>query len=243
MPCSVCQSHQMDLDYEVFLSNSPINLMEGKDISQSSIFSPKEPMNFDTVLVAEGVEKESVNSFSQDQQIHEDQEIHETVPYEDEIHEERSKISRVDYADVSTFPGREKEPVLSTEAFNESHQVDEEQSVAMETSSSVCQMHQKIREVDEARNFQESIERPQEDKSYLKESMDYGKSSVVNENLEELIEGSVEEHEKESKFEFQEKVLPEDEKLNVVPSESKNLDVTPQSKFQGGSVGKPKPGL
>ncbi|XP_061350376.1 sister chromatid cohesion 1 protein 2 [Gastrolobium bilobum] len=238
----------MDMYFDIFPPSSPINLLEDEDLFQNSMFSRKEPMNIDTVLAIEGVETDSVNMLGQDQQINEDQTDQETVPCKDEIHEEISIFSQEEHVDIGKFSGREKEPVLSVEALNESHQVDGEQSLAKEASSSSCQMHQEIIDFHEARNFRESLERPQGDKSYQKECVDHGKSSVA-ENLEELIEGSVQEHEKEGKLEFQEKVSLEDGRLSIITPESinvdvapTNVDVTPQSRFQGGSVGRPKPG-
>ncbi|MED6212073.1 hypothetical protein PIB30_079737 [Stylosanthes scabra] len=228
-----CQSHEMDVDYEFLLPNSPINLMEDKNTSEKSIVHVGEPMNFDMVLLAEGVEKEPVNELIA---------IPEAETCEDKIPEERSRISSDEPADVSILSGREKEPVLSVEAFNESHQVDEEHSMVMETSSSLRQMHKEISEVHEIINFQENTERPPEDKSHQEDCMDYSKSSVAEKNLGENTERSVEEHEKESTFVCKEKVLLECEKLNVIPSESKNPDVTPQSKLQRGSATKPKQG-
>ncbi|MED6187127.1 hypothetical protein PIB30_073443 [Stylosanthes scabra] len=239
-----CQSHEMDVDYEFFLPNSPINLIEDNNTSEKSIVHVGEPMNFDMVLLSEGVEKEPLDLFcqDQDQQNNEVLAIQEAASCEDKIPEERSRISRDELVDVSIFSGREKEHALSVEAFNESHQVDEEHSIVMETSSSLCQMHKEISEVHEIRNFQENTERTPEDKSYQKDCMDYSKSSVAEKDLGENTERSVEEHEKESTFVCKEKVLLECEKLNVMPLGSKNLDVTPQSKLQGGSVTKPKQG-
>ncbi|KAJ1427540.1 sister chromatid cohesion 1 protein 2 isoform X1 [Sesbania bispinosa] len=72
--------------------------------------------------------------------------------------------------------------------------------------------------------------------------MDHGKSFVVKESLEELIALSVEEQDNKDKSEFQEKNSLEDGKLGAIAAESKKLDVTSQSKFQGGLVGRPKPG-
>ncbi|KAK7338326.1 hypothetical protein VNO77_18932 [Canavalia gladiata] len=238
----VCPWQLMNMDFEVFPPNDPINLLESRDIFQSSIFSHKEPMNFDTVLVVKGVEKESVNLFVQDQQVNEDQTVQEIVPCEEEIHEERSRTSHEESMDISMFSGREKEPVLSVEAFCESHQVDNEQIMAKETLNSFHQMNLEIIEVHEARSFQESIERPLDEKFYGKECMHHRSSSVSNEILEELIEGSVEKHDNKGKLEFQEKVSLEGEKFSSILPELKNLDATPQSKFQGGSVGRPKPG-
>ncbi|XP_027350779.1 sister chromatid cohesion 1 protein 2 [Abrus precatorius] len=214
-------SHLLNMDLDDCPPNSPINLLESRDIFQSSIFSQKEPMNVDTVLTVEGVEKESICLFAQDQQIN-DQTVQEIVLCEDEIHEERSRISQEEYRDISMLSGTENEPVLFVEAFNESHQVDNNIAVK-ETSSSLSQMNQETIEVQKARSFQESIERPRDEKSYGEECMHQGKSSAAKEILEDLIEGTV-------------------EKLSFIPPQSKNLDVTPQSKFQGGSVGRPKAG-
>lgn len=232
------------MDFEVFSPNSSINLLASKDLFQNSIFSQKEPINLDTVLVVEGIEKESVNLFGQDRQINADQTVREVVPYENEIRQEGSRISQEEHMDISMFSRIGKEAVLSVEAFNESHQVDDERNIAKEAPSSLCQMHRNIIEVNDDRNSQESIERPRDAKSHRKESVDHAKSSVSKESLEELVEGYIEERDSEGKLEFQEKVSLEDGKLSVIPAESKNLDVTPQSKFQsGGSVGRPKPGL
>ncbi|KAL1352720.1 hypothetical protein HN51_016716 [Arachis hypogaea] len=238
-----CESHEMDVEYEFLLPNSPTNLMEDKNISETSIVHVGEPMNFDMVLLAEGVEKEPVDLFGQDQQINEILAIHEAASCEDKLPEERSRISRDEWVDASIFSGRVKEPALSVEALNESHQVDEEQSMVLETSSSLCQMHKESTEVHEIRNFQENTKMPQEDKSHqIDFCMDHSKSSVAEKNLEENTKRSVEEHEKESKFMCQVKVLLECEKLKVISAESKNLDATPQSKLQGSSVRKQKQG-
>ncbi|TKY63100.1 Sister chromatid cohesion 1 protein 2 [Spatholobus suberectus] len=235
-------SHLLNMmDIEALSQNSPVDLLESRDIFQSSIFSQKEPMNFDSVLI-EGLEKESVSLSGQDQQIIEDRTVDDIVPCEDEIHEESSRISHRESMDIGMVSGREKEHVLSVEAFNESHQVDNDQSSAKETSSSLCKMNQEIIGVHEARSFQESIEKPQEENSYENECVHHGNSSVAKEIHEKLIEESVEKHDNKGKSKFQEKVSLEDERLSVIPPKSKNLDVTPQSKFQGDSVGRPKRG-
>ncbi|XP_020239336.1 sister chromatid cohesion 1 protein 2 isoform X2 [Cajanus cajan] len=233
---------QMLMEIEVFPQKSPIGLLESRDTCQSSIFSPNEVTNFDNSSLIAGVEKESANLLGQNQQIIEDRSIKHIVPCEDEIQEESSRISQEGPMDNNMFSMREKEHVLFVEAFNESHQVDIDQNSNKETSSSLCKMNQEIIGVHEARCLQESIEKPQNEKSYEKECVRHGNSFVDKEIPEEHIEGSVEKHDNKGKLVFQEQVSLEDERLSVISPKSINLDATPQSKFNVDSVGRPKRG-
>lgn len=137
----------------------------------------------------------------------------------------------------------EKSPVFEESLEEHSEGSIEEFNMAMETVRSFCEMHNEIVAIDGAGSFREIIERTQDDESYRKESVHSEKSCVVEESLNELVQGSLEEHDKERNLEFGKKVSLEDEKSSVIPSESTIIDVTPQSKFQGGSIGRPKSGL
>ncbi|XP_027185979.1 sister chromatid cohesion 1 protein 2 isoform X2 [Cicer arietinum] len=136
----------------------------------------------------------------------------------------------------------EKSPVFEESLEEHSEGSIEEFNMAMETVRSFCEMHNEIVAIDGAGSFREIIERTQDDESYRKESVHSEKSCVVEESLNELVQGSLEEHDKERNLEFGKKVSLEDEKSSVIPSESTIIDVTPQSKFQGGSIGRPKSG-
>ncbi|XP_057437468.1 sister chromatid cohesion 1 protein 2-like [Lotus japonicus] len=242
----------MGMDFEDSPPDSSINLVAGEEQLENSLFSRKEPMNFDSVLIVDETEKESINLSGEDQQMNEDQEVQEIVKCVDEIvqeivkcvdgiNKERSRISEEESTDISMFSEREKETVLSVEAFNESCEVDDDHIMAREMSSSSCQVHQEITQIHEARNFQESIGRSQDDISSQDEFVDHVTSSVAKESHEEVVGGSVEEHDRKGKLVFQKKVSFED-RTPTIPAQSKTLDVTPQSKFQGHSVGIPKPG-
>jgi len=222
---------------------SPGGLLESRDTLESSMFSLKEPMNSESVLIVEGqLEKEFVKLHGQDQQNIEDQTIKDIVPSEDEIHEDSSKISQDECIDSITFCGREEEHVSSVEEFTKSCQVDTVQSSVKETLSSLCNMSEKIIEVHEASSLGESIEKPEDKKSQEKECVHRVNSSVANDIHEELIEGYAEKRDNEGKLGFQEKVSLDDKRLSFTLSETKNLHVTPVSKFQDDSVGRPKQG-
>ncbi|CAJ1791855.1 unnamed protein product [Sphenostylis stenocarpa] len=217
----------------------PVSSPESRDTLENSMFSLMEPMNLDNVLIVEGLEKESVNLSGQDQQIIEEQIIEDIVPTDDEINEESSRISQVD---INMFCGREEEHVLSVEEFTKYRQVDTAQSSAKETFSSLCNMNEEVIEVHVARSLEESIENPQDKKSHENECVYHVNSSVANDIHEEHIEGAVEKRYSNRKLGVREKVSLEDENLSFTPSKSKNLEVTPQSKFRDDSVGMPKHG-
>ncbi|XP_027916767.1 sister chromatid cohesion 1 protein 2 isoform X3 [Vigna unguiculata] len=213
---------------------SPVGLREG------SMFSLKEPMNLESVLMVEGrLEKEFAG---QDQQIVEDQTSKDVVSSEDEMHEDSSRISQDEYTDISIFCGREEEHVSSMEEYIKSCQVDAVQSSVKETLSSFCNMSEEIIEVLEARSLEESTEKTEDNIHQEKECVPHVNSSVTNDIHEELIEGSAEKCDNKGKLGFQEKVSVEDERLSFTLSKTKNLDVTHVSKFQDDSVGRPKRG-
>ncbi|KAK8473277.1 hypothetical protein PHAVU_001G096000 [Phaseolus vulgaris] len=214
-----------------------------RDTLESSIFSLKEPMNLESVLTVEGrVEKEFVKLSGKEQQIIEDQTIKDAVTSEDEIHEDSSRISQDECIDISMFCGREEEHVSSVEEFAKSCQVDTAQSSIKETLSSICNMSEEIVEVHEAISLEESIEKPEDKKSQEKECVHHVNSFIANDIHEELIEGSAEKHDNKETLGFQEKVSLDDERLSFTVSKTKNLCVTPVSKFQDDSIGRPKQG-
>ncbi|KAL2320265.1 hypothetical protein Fmac_029234 [Flemingia macrophylla] len=234
--------YQLLMDIEVFPQKSPLGLMESRDICQSNIFSLNEPMNFDSSSLRAELEKESTDLSGQNKQIIEDWSVKHIVPCKDEIHEESSRISQEEPIDINMFSIREKEHVLPIETFNESHQVNTDQNSTKETSSSLCKMNQEIIGVHEARIFKESIEKPQNEKSYEKECVCHENSFVDHEIREEIIEGSVEKHDNKGNLMFQEQVSLEDERLSVIPPKSINPEASPQSKFQVDLVGRQKQG-
>ncbi|KAF7801673.1 sister chromatid cohesion 1 protein 2 [Senna tora] len=136
----------------------------------------------------------------------------------------------------------EKHDNKGKEISTEDEKFDEEQITAKETTNTECQMLKEIGEVHEARNSPPSMERFQGDKSNEKECMDHDRSSVDEKKIEKLIEGSVEKNHNKSISKLQEKNSIEDEQFHVIPPESKGLDITPQTKFPGGSVAKLKAG-
>ncbi|KAK7377705.1 hypothetical protein VNO80_03136 [Phaseolus coccineus] len=221
---------------------SPVGLPESRDTLESSIFSLKEPMNFESVLIVEGRVEKEFKLCGKEQQIIEDQTIKNVVPSEDEIQEDSSRISQDECIDISMFCGREEEHVSSVEEFTKSCQVDTVQSSVKETLSSICNMSEEIIEVHEAISFEDRIEKPEDKKSQEKECVHHVNSFIANDIHEEFIEGSAEKRDNKGKLGFQEKVSLDDERLSFTVSKTKNLCVTPVSKFQDDSVGRPKQG-
>ncbi|BAT84828.1 hypothetical protein VIGAN_04229000 [Vigna angularis var. angularis] len=222
---------------------SPVGLREGRDTLESGMFSLKEAMNMESVVMVEGrLENEFVKLSGQDQQVIEDQTIKDVVPSEDEMHEDSSRISQDEYMDISIFCGREEEHVSSAEECTKSCQVDTVESSVKETLSSFCNMSEEIIEVLEARSLEEIIEKSEDKIHQEKECVHHANSSIVNDIHEELIEGFAEKCDNKGKLRFQEKVSVEDGRLSFTLSKTKNLDVTAVSTCQDDSIGRPKRG-
>lgn len=171
--------------------------------------------------------------------------LQSNVLSEDEL-PEKSRISQEQSIDFSIFLGRQnmKADELNTlkETLRLLCEIPEE--IADVGEAITFQMREEIVHVGEAITFQESTERSRDDESYSKENLHQDESFVVKESVGELIEGSIEEHCIEENLACPKKVSFGDVKSSVNPSVSTIIDVTPQSKFQGGSsIRRLKPGL
>lgn len=215
MFCSVLQSQFTDIDFEVFPSSSSVNVLANKDVLQSNVFSQK------------------------------------VKPYEDELRE-KSRVSQEQSIDFSIFLGGQNKKADELNTLKETLRLlceipeeiaDVGDAITLKESTEMSQMHEEIVDVGEAITFQESTEWSQDDETYPKENSHRDESFVVKESVGELIEGSIEEHCIEENLACPKKVSFGDVKSSGNPSVSTIIEVTPQSKLQGGSIRRPKPGL
>ncbi|XP_058765332.1 sister chromatid cohesion 1 protein 2-like isoform X1 [Vicia villosa] len=222
---NVLQSQFTNIDFEAFPSSSSINVLSQKvkpsedELPEKSRISQEQSIDFSIFLGRQNMKADELNT------------LKETLRLLCEIPEEIA-----DVGEAITFRESRERSQMHEEI------VDVGEAITFRESTERSQMHEEIVDVGEAIAVQESTERSRDDESYPKENFHHDESFVVKESVGELIEGSIEEHCIEENLACPKKVSFGDVKSSVNPSVSTIIDVTPQSKFQGGSIRRPKPG-